>query len=83
MDAEMIKWISGLGVGGVLAGVIFAAYRKDMRAFAEQWKGQTEVLISVVRDNTAAFTRNTEVVQSLHAHMMRGERRSAERDHDR
>jgi hypothetical protein len=79
MDLEFVKWLSGLGVGGVLAAFIFNAYRKDMANFTQQWKGQTELLIAVVRENTVAFTRNTEVVQSLHTHMVEGERRNLPR----
>lgn len=55
-----MKWFSGLGVGGVLAGFMFAAYRKDMREFTEQWQGQTEMLMTVVRENTIAITKLTE-----------------------
>jgi len=75
MDLDFVKWLSGLGVGGLLAAFIFDSYRKDMRQFTEQWKGQTELLVTVVRDNTAAMTENTEVVKSLHTHMIEGERR--------
>lgn len=71
MDLEFTKWLSGLGVGGVLAAVMFTIYRKDMREVAAQWKGQTEILVQVVKDNTAALTQNTTVIQSLKAHIMR------------
>lgn len=77
MDLEFVKWLSGLGVGGALAAFIFSAYRKDMTQFTEQWKGQTELLVDVVRENSAAITQNTAVVQSLHAHMTEGDRRSS------
>lgn len=79
MDLEVVKWFSALGVGGVLAAFMFAAYRKDMRELTDQWRGQTEILMVVVRENTVAFTRNTDVVQSLHTHMVEGERRRSVR----
>lgn len=80
LDLEFAKWLSGLGVGGVLAAVMFSIYRKDMRELTAQWKGQTEMLVQVVKENTAAFTQNTTVIQSLHAHMNNGDRRSDARD---
>lgn len=71
MDLEFTKWLSGLGVGGVLAAVMFTLYRKDAREAAALWKGQTEILVQVVKDNTAAFVQNTTVILSLKAHIMR------------
>ena len=81
MDLEFIKWLSGLGVGGALAAFIFSAYRKDMMQYTEQWKGQTEQLIQVVKENTAAITENTIVVQSFHAHISGGDRRELRLGH--
>lgn len=75
MDIEFVKWLATLGVGGALAGMMFIVYRKDMRELTAQWRGQTELLVQVVRDNTVAMTQNTTVVQSLHQHMGEGERR--------
>lgn len=82
MDFEFAKWLASLGVGGALAGMMFAIYRKDMKEssarlneLVNQWRGQTELLVQVVRDNTAAMTQNTLVVQSLHEHMTGGDRR--------
>lgn len=74
-DLDFIKWLSGLGVGGVLAAFMFMAYRKDMQLFTSQWKGQSEALVQVVKDNTIALTQNTSVVKSLHDHIVQGERR--------
>lgn len=76
MDMELTKWLSGLGVGGVLAAFMFGIYRKDMRELTAQWKGQTELLVQVVKENTAAFTQNTAVIQSLHGHILLDERRN-------
>lgn len=80
MDLELAKWLSGLGVGGVLAALMFSIYRKDMRELTAQWKGQSEMLMQVVKENTAAFTRNTAVIQSLHIHMTEGDRRLPRND---
>jgi hypothetical protein len=55
-DEETLKWLASLGVGGILAGFIFMVYRKDSREWQAAWKGQTELLMSIVRDNTKAMT---------------------------
>lgn len=65
-DEEFIKFLMTLGVGGVIAGLIFVFYRKDVRIYTDQWKGQSEMLTHVVKDNTAAVTANTEVMRSMH-----------------
>lgn len=72
MDLEFVKWLATLGVGGALAGMMFLVYRKDMRELTAQWRGQTEMLMEVVKDNTQAMTQNTAVVQSLHQHISSG-----------
>ena len=72
-DQEFGRWLAQLGVGGVLAGVLFAFYRKDVRQFTDLWKEQassnrlqTEAMMGVVKENTAAFVRSGEVLKSLH-----------------
>lgn len=77
---ELGKW--ALQWGGPLAGLLamlFHFYRKDMTKANEDWRGQSGILLQIVKENTAAITRNTEVVQSLHDHMFKGERRERER----
>lgn len=56
MDAETLKWLASMGVGGTLAGMMFFVYRKDMQANASAWHGQSEMLMTVVKENTAAIT---------------------------
>lgn len=58
---DFLKMLPSLGVGGVLAGIMFMFYRKDMLRFTEQWKGQTEILVTVVRENSAS---NASVIAS-------------------
>jgi hypothetical protein len=43
-------------VGGILAGGIFFVYRKDSLIWQEAWKGQSQILVQVVKENTAAVT---------------------------
>lgn len=79
-DPELIKWLSSLGVGGVLAGILFLVYRKDIKMFTELWKGQSDALMNVVKDNTAAMTRNTLVVESMHKRLDQELRHHREED---
>lgn len=66
MDMEFVKWLASLGVGGVIAALIFSFYRKDVRAITELWRTQTELLTRVVTENTASNVRLTVVIESLH-----------------
>lgn len=65
MDAETLKFFVSLGVGGILAGFMFMVYRKDMKINAEAWKGQSEMLITIVKENTAAITALIGLVQRM------------------
>jgi hypothetical protein len=56
MDAELIKLAPALGVGGVLALVMFFVHRADMKQHIANWQGQSTALIQVVKENTAAIT---------------------------
>lgn len=51
---ELLKALAPLGVGGVLAGFIFWFNRKDANDHAKAWQGQTEILLQVVKENTAS-----------------------------
>jgi len=67
----MEQWLAQLGVGGAIAGMLFYFYRQDTARYAARWQGQSEALLSVVKENTMAITQNTEVVRSLHRRMDR------------
>ena len=56
MDADVLQLLTPLGVGGMLAGIMFIIYRKDAIQWQEAWKGQTQILVQVVKENTAAIT---------------------------
>ena len=55
-ETDIIKYLAPLGVGGILAGIMFFVYRKDAIQWQEAWKGQTQMLVQVVKENTAAVT---------------------------
>lgn len=65
MDPESIKWLTSLGVGGSLAGMMFAVYRKDMKSNADAWHGQSEILIAIVKENTSAITALIKLVEKI------------------
>lgn len=73
MDDEVIKWFATLGVGGILAGIMFFFYRKDVRMYTDLWKGQSDMLMKVVLDNTSATTKNNVVLDALHRRLDRDE----------
>lgn len=71
---ELIKTLPSLGIGGILAGLIFYWYRQDVQRYTEQWKGQSEALIKVVQDNTSSNITLAVLVKSLHDHMVNSDR---------
>lgn len=71
---EFLKTLPSLGVGGILAGIMFWWYRKDVEKYTEQWKGQSEALMQVVKDNTASNITLAVLVKSLHDHMVSSDR---------
>jgi hypothetical protein len=56
------QWFTTLGVNSALAAILFYFYRKDVNNFTDQWKGQSEMLMKVVIDNTIAITKLTEIL---------------------
>ncbi len=77
MDKEFAQWLATLGVGGVLAGFMFVFYRKDVRAYTDLWKAQSELLVRVVQDNTAASTKTGVLLDALHRRLDRDEDQDA------
>lgn len=70
-DAEFTKWIATLGVGGVLAGFMFAFYRKDIKQFTELWKLMSDQLISVVKDNTSSTQKLITMIENQERNQLR------------
>ena len=66
MDTEFLKWLSTLGVGGAIAGFMFLFYRRDVKAYTELWRGQSDQLIAVVKENTAASVKTGALVEAMH-----------------
>ena len=73
MDLELTKYLTGLGIGGVLATIIYIQGNKNSERHAEQInglliieRGRTDLLIGVIKDATVAITRNTIICEALH-----------------
>jgi hypothetical protein len=60
LDHILTDILPNAGVAGLLALVMFHFYRKDRKESEANWKGQTEMLLTVVKDNTAAITKLSE-----------------------
>jgi uncharacterized protein HemX len=70
-----LQWFASLGVGGVLAGMMFFYYRRDRRNgearlidMGQQQLTLTREFRSIVENNTRAMERNSEALaQQLQA----------------
>lgn len=71
MDAEFAKWLATLGVGGVLAGLMFMFYRKDIKQYTELWKTATDQMIVIVKENTASNTKLIGLIESQERNVIR------------
>lgn len=73
-DAEFSKYLIGQGGFALAFVVLFYFYRKDVKAYTDLWKSQTESLMQVVKENTTSNTRliaSNDSMQVLLAQMMR------------
>lgn len=65
MDAKTVEWVIGQGIGAVLALVMFLIYRKDVKNGLHQWKTQTELLVSLTREQTEAVTGMSDRIDEM------------------
>lgn len=73
MDAEFAKWLATLGVGGVLAGLMFMFYRKDIKQYTELWKNATDQLMLIVKENTASNAKLISMIEHQERNAVRKE----------
>ncbi|MET0742975.1 MAG: hypothetical protein ABWY78_06350 [Microvirga sp.] len=66
METEFIKWMTSLGVGGVLAGGMFWVYRKDSLAAQQRIDALTEQIMTTVHD-LIAVTQRVQVLMTQNA----------------
>lgn len=64
VDAKFSEFLITLGVGGVLAGFMFIFYRKDIKMYTELWKLQSEMLMNVVKENSASNVKLISLIES-------------------
>ena len=70
-NLEFMKWLATLGVGGVLAGVMFMFYRKDIKQYTELWKSTTDSLMLIVKENTASNTKLISLLETAERNAIR------------
>lgn len=68
---EFSKWLITLGVGGILAGFMFMFYRKDVKQFTELWRSTAEMMMNVIRENTASNVRLIALLESVERNQLR------------
>jgi len=69
-SVALTQWITTLGVGGVLAWMMFQVYRKDVRANSDLWRGQSEALMRVVQENIRAITALAVLVEAFRSELI-------------
>ena len=70
-NQDFIKWFATLGIGGVLAGFMFAFYRKDIKQYTELWKIMAEQLIILVKEDVASNTKLIAMLENQERNAMR------------
>lgn len=70
---DPLQWFATLGVGGILAGVMFYFYRALTTQFTEYVKQQLEhqrdqtlIVVQVVKENTESNTRLVTMIDAMH-----------------
>ncbi len=71
VDAEFVKWLATLGIGGVLAGFMFVFYRKDIKQYTELWKISSEQQMVIVKENTASNIKLVTLIENLERNAIR------------
>jgi len=71
VDGEFIKWLSTLGIGGILAAFMFMYYRKDVKQYTELWKISTDQFMSIVKENTASNTKIITLIEGMERNAIR------------
>jgi hypothetical protein len=87
MEPDLLKYLAPLGVGGILAAFIFWFNRKDsndnakkIAEYAAAWQGQSQLLLQVVKENTASNTSLQATTAALQSVITGLQRDMAERE---
>lgn len=68
---EFSKWLITLGVGGILAGFMFMFYRKDIKQYTELWRTNAEMMVTVIKENTASNVRLIGLLETVERNQLR------------
>lgn len=68
---ELTKWLVSLGVGGAIAALVLAFYRKDVKQYTELWRMTTEQLINVIKENTASNVKLISMIETQERNAIR------------
>lgn len=87
---EILKTLPTFGIGGILAAFMFWWYRKDITTYTARWEEQaklnretTERLIEILAENIKSQTHLSDLVKSLHNHLVYQEKLSERRTETR
>jgi hypothetical protein len=73
IDPEFVKWLSTLGIGGILAAFMFVFYRKDVQQYTDLWKNTTTQMMEIIKDNTASNIKLINLIESQERQALRKE----------
>lgn len=79
---ELIKTLPSLGIGGILAGIMFYFYMQHSQQAIQTWKGQSEILVRVVQENTSSNVTLAVLIKSLHDHLITAKQINDRRDRE-
>ena len=71
MNTEFTQWLVTLGVGGILAAFMFTFYRKDVKQYTELWRTTAEMLMGVVKENTASNAKLIALIENQERNAIR------------
>jgi hypothetical protein len=66
MDADALRWAIGQGGLAIAFVVLFHFYRKDVKSYTELWRGVSDNLIIVVKENTTSNVKMLVLLEALH-----------------
>lgn len=62
-DGELMKYLIGQGAFAICFALLLHFYRRDMRQFTDLWRGLSDQLMDVVKDNTASNVRLISLIE--------------------
>jgi hypothetical protein len=72
MDQDFLKWLTSLGVGGVLAGGMFWVYRKDALVIQQRLLAIADKLLDTLAQVHSSMAQVTTLLQQIAQRMNGG-----------